>query len=103
MRLHARPRAPFSPQQPLCKLRGTRPLSLGPEDERFAEHLFPAPERAPNIAVRTPHRLRRMTNRAEFQNRGEQIEQRVAERGTALLTGLEGITQVQAEGRLGFR
>src|SRR5450432_735960 len=98
MRLHARACPPFSPKQPFSKLRGPSALLLRPDDERFAQHLFPFPERAPNIAVRSPHRLRRMTDRAKFQDCSEQIKERIAERGAALFPRLERIPQLQAEG-----
>jgi hypothetical protein len=41
VRLHARARAPFRPQQSFGKLRRARSLALRPEDEWLAECLFP--------------------------------------------------------------
>jgi hypothetical protein len=46
--------------------------------------------------------LRRLADRTDFQYRGQQIEQRVAERRAALLAGFESISQVQPKRRLGF-
>jgi hypothetical protein len=43
-----------------------------------------------------------MADRAKFQDCRQQLKERIAERGAALLSGLERIPQVQAEGRLGL-
>ena len=103
MRLHARARAPLGPQQPFGKLRRPGSLSLRPDDERLAQHLFPLSERTPKVAVRASQGLRRMPDRTQFQYRAEKIKERIAERRAALLAGLEGITQVQSERGLGLR
>src|ERR1700723_1435278 len=103
VRLHARARTPLGPQQPFGKLRRPGSLSLRPDDERLAQLLFPFSQRAPQVAVRTSQRLRRMANRAQLQNRAEQVKQRIAERRAALLAGLESIAQVQSERGLGLR
>src|SRR6202789_1608478 len=97
VRLHAHARAPLCPQQPLGKLRGPRPLALRPNDQGFAQSLFPPPERAPDVPVRIPECLRGVTYRALLEHRRQQLEERVAQGCAALLAGLECISKVQAQ------
>jgi hypothetical protein len=97
VRLHARACAPLGPQQSLRKLRGPRPLALRPDDQGFAQSLFPPPQRAPDVPVRTPERLRGVTYRALLEHGRQQAEERVAQVCAALLAGLECIAKVQAQ------
>src|ERR1700722_19213136 len=97
VRLHAHARAALCPQQSLGKLRGPRPLALRPDDQGFAKSLFPPPERAPDVPVRIPESLRRVTYRALLEHGRQQIEERVAQGCATLLAGLERISKVQAQ------
>src|SRR3984957_15731016 len=97
VRLHAHARAALCPQQSLGKLRGPRPLALRPDDQGFAQSLFPPPERAPDVPVRIPECLRGVTYRALFEHGRQQLEERVAQGCAALLAGLECISKVQAQ------
>src|SRR5450631_2777726 len=101
VRLHPGARAAFSPQQSFRKLCRAGSLALGPNDERLAQHLLPLSKRAPQIPIGASQYLRRMADRPDFQDCTQQVKQRIAERRTALLAGLEGIAQMQAKGGFG--
>jgi hypothetical protein len=90
--------APFGPQQAVSEGREPRRLALRPGDERLAHHVFPALERAPDVAVRRAHRLGRMLDRAVFVHGRQQVEQRVVQHRTALALGLEAVLQMDPAG-----
>ena len=106
VRLHPRARAALGPEEPMRKLSETRTLALRPRDERLAEHAFPFSQRVPHVTIRRAQQSRGMPDRPAFQDRSEQLEKRILERGAILLAGLQRVTQVNAElpatgGRLG--
>ena len=73
------------------------PPALRPGDQRLAEHPLPLVQGVPHVAIGGAERLRRVTDRAALCHRGQQFEERIAERGAALLARFEGVAQVQPQ------
>ena len=88
----------FSPQQAVGKRCQPGRLALDPGDQRLTQHVLPALELAPDVAVTGAQRLGRVLDRAVRMHRAEQVKQRVVQRSATLAIGLETVLQVNAAG-----
>ncbi len=96
VRRHPHARLPLGGEQAQRIRRQPRRLALGPDHQRLRQHLLPALERAPDMAVRGTGGRRRMPDRAMLVQRAEQVEQGVVDVGAALAMRLEAVLQVDA-------
>ena len=97
VRLHSHPGSSLRPEQSFSKLRRTRGLSLGPDDQGLAQSFLPLTKGSPDVPIRRAQRLRRVTDRAAFEHGRQQLEKWVSERRSLLFAGLKRIAQVQPQ------